>query len=105
MSKQSIRVTIGRAVQLTSPGVLGRKFDFSPGHTFLTREWFYPGEPYKKEGLAGRPSDAWSFATNTTTDLPLFFAGADVKEVVIPEDPEIIRIFDRTPFQVTVKSS
>lgn len=102
MRKQPVRVIIGRAVQLTVPGMLGRKFDFKPGHTFLTQEWHYPGEPEEKGILAGRPGDQWSFGTNSGTDLPLIFAVEDVREVIISNDPETIKIFNGAPFKVTL---
>lgn len=103
MSKQPVRVIIGREVQLTVPGMLGRRFDFKPGHSFLTQEWFYPGESYVNEDLAWRPSDQWSFWTNTGTDLPLIFDIEDVREVVIPNDPEIVKVFEGAPFKVIIK--
>jgi hypothetical protein len=102
MSKQSIQVIIGREVQLAVPGMLGRKFDFKPGHAFLTQEWFYPSEPYEKGGLAGNARKQWSFGTNTGTDLPLFFAAEDVREVVIHNDPETVKVFEGAPFKVII---
>jgi len=102
MSKQPVRVIIGREVQLTAPGMLGRMFDFKPGHAFLTKEWFYPGELYEKGVLAGRPHDQWSFGTNTGTDLPLTFIVEDIKEVVISNDPETVKIFKGAPFKVII---
>ena len=104
MSKQPVRVIIGREVQLTSPGMLGRMFDFKSGYSFLTQEWFYPGELYEQGLLAGKPRDQWSFCTNTGTDLPLFFDVKDLREVVIPNDPETIRVFERAPFKVVMKN-
>jgi len=83
--------------------MLGRKFDFTPGHSFLTQEWFYPGEPYEKGILAGKPRDQWSFGTNTGTDLPLFFAVEDVREVVISNDPDTVQVFKGAPFKVIIK--
>ena len=103
MSKQSVRVIIGREVRLTAPGMSGRWFDFKPGHAFLTQEWFYPGEPSEKGVLAGRAHDQWSFGTNTSTDLPLTFTAEDVNEVVIPNDPETVRVFDGAPFKVLIQ--
>lgn len=103
MNKQPVRVIVGREVELTSPGMLGRKFDFKSGHTFLTQEWFYPGELYAKGVQAGKPRDQWSFCTNTGTDLPLFFDGGDVRGVVIPNDPEMIRVFEKAPFNVKME--
>lgn len=103
MSKQPVQVIIGREVQLTAPGMLGRKFDFKPGHSFLTQEWFCPGELYEKGVLAGKPRDQWSFGTNTGTDLPLFFDVEDVREVVIPIDPEMIKVFKGAPFKVIIQ--
>lgn len=103
MNKQPVRVIIGREVQLTVPGMLGRRFDFKPGHAFLTQEWFYPGEPYEKGGQAGKPRDQWSFLTNTGTNLPLIFAVEDVREVVIPNDPETAQFFEGAPFKVLIK--
>ncbi len=103
MSKQPVRVIIGREVQRTVPGMLGRKFDFKPGHSFLTQEWFYPGEPDGKGLLAGKPRDQWSFGTNTGTDLPLIFGVEDVREVVIPHDPETVKVFEGAPFNVIIK--
>lgn len=100
MNKQSVRVVIGREVQLTSPGMLGRIFDFKSGHSFLTQEWFYPGELFEKGLLAGKPRDQWSFCTNTGTDLPLSFDIEDVREVVIPDDLETIKVFKDAPFCV-----
>ena len=100
MNKQSVRVVIGREVQLTSPGMLGREFDFKSGSSFLTQAWFYPGELYENGALAGKPRDQWCFSTNTGTDLPLFFDVEDVKEVVIPSDPEMIKVFEGAPFDV-----
>jgi len=102
MGKQPVRVIIGREVQLTSPGMLGRIFEFQAGHSFLTQEWFYPGELYEKGTLAGRPRDGWSFGTNTGTDLPLFFGAGDVGELIIPIDPETIKVFKGAPFKVTI---
>ncbi|OJX43823.1 MAG: hypothetical protein BGO78_02340 [Chloroflexi bacterium 44-23] len=103
MSKQPVGVIIGREVQLTSPGMLGRRFDFKSGHSFLTHEWFYPGEPCQKDFSTGKPHDQWSFYTNTGTDLPLFFRAEDVREIVIPQDPIMIRVFEGAPFNVRVK--
>lgn len=103
MSKQPVRVIIGREVNLTVPGMLGRRFSFKPGHSFLTQEWFYPGEPYEKGGQAGQPRDQWSFGTNTGTDLPLFFQVEDVREVVIPNDPETAQVFEGAPFKVIIQ--
>jgi hypothetical protein len=81
----------------------GRIFDFKPGHSFLTQEWFYPGEPYEKGPQAGKPRDQWSFGTNTGTDLPLTVEVKDVREVVISNDPETVKIFEGAPFQVIIK--
>lgn len=103
MSKQPIRVIIGREVQLTAPGMLGRKFDYKPGHSFITQEWFYPGELDETGALAVRPCDQWSFGTNSGTDLPLTFAVEDVREVIIFNDPETIKIFKGAPFKVVVQ--
>lgn len=103
MIKQPVRVILGREVQRTVPGMLGRKFDFKAGHAFLTQEWFYPGEPDEKGILAGDPREQWSFGTNTGTDLPLAFAGEDVREVVIPNDPETVMIFAKAPFKVIIQ--
>jgi hypothetical protein len=100
MSKQPVRVIIGHEVQLTAPDMLGRKFDFKPGHVFLTQEWHYPGEPDETGLLAG---DRWSFETNSGTDLPLTFAGEDVREVIIPDDPETIKIFKGALFKVILQ--
>jgi hypothetical protein len=105
MIKKPLQVIIGRAVQLTSPGMLGRKFDFDPGHTFLTKEWFFPGELYSNGAQAGNPREQWSFGTNTGGDLPLFFSVEDVKEVVIPSDPETIKVFKGAPFKVLIQGS
>ena len=102
MSKPAVRVTIGRAVQLTAPGMMGRTFDFQVGHAFLTQEWFYPGELFVKGKLAGSPHDQWSFGTNTGTDLPLTFTVEDLKEVVIPDDPETVKVFEGAPFKVLI---
>ncbi|HWQ04834.1 MAG TPA: hypothetical protein VN452_05725 [Longilinea sp.] len=103
MGKQPVRVIIGREVQLTSPGMLGRIFEFQAGHSFLTQEWFYPGELYEKGAQAGKPRDQWSFETNSGTDLPLFIRIEDVREVVIPMDPEMIKVFEKAPFNVTIQ--
>jgi hypothetical protein len=103
MSKQPVRVIIGREVQLTVPGMLGRRFDFKPGHAFMTKEWFYPGEPDEQGGLAGKSHDQWSFGTNTGTDLPVFFAVEDVREAVVPNDPETVKVFAGAPFKVIIK--
>jgi hypothetical protein len=103
MSKQKVKVLIGREVELTSPGMLGRNFNFKVGHTFLTNEWFYPGELDETGTLAGKPRDRWSFGTNTGTDLPLFFSSEDVHEVTIPVDPETIKVFEKAPFNVVVQ--
>jgi hypothetical protein len=102
MNKQSVRVIIGHEVRLTVPGMLGRTFDFKPGHSFLTRDWFYPGESYKNVDLAWTTRNQWSFGTNTGTDLPLIVDGTDVREVVIPDDPETIKVFKGAPFSVTI---
>jgi hypothetical protein len=102
MNKQAVRVIIGREVELTAPGRLGRRFEFKPGHAFLTQEWFYPGELEEKGNLAGRNHDQWSFGTNTGTDLPLTFTFEDVKEVVIPNDPDTVKIFEGAPFKVII---
>lgn len=102
MNKKIVRVIIGRQVQLTAPGMLGRKFEFRPGHTFLCQEWFYPGEPYEKGDLVGTSRDQWSFGANTTSDLPLTFSAEDVKEVVILDDAETVRVFNKAPFIVTI---
>lgn len=102
MSKQSVKVIIGRAVQLTAPGMLGRKFDFNPGHSFLTKEWFFPGELFMDGPLEGTPRERWMFGTNTGTDLPLFFSVEDVQEVVISSDPETIHVFKGAPFKVII---
>jgi len=99
MSKLPVQIIIGRAVQLSVPGMLGRRFDFQPGHTFLTQAWFSPGEP----SPGGSPREQWSFGTNTGTDLPLFFTAADVREVVIPNEPEIVKAFEGAPFKVVVQ--
>jgi hypothetical protein len=103
MSKQTIRVIIGHAVQLTAPGMAGRKFDFNPRHSFLTQEWFFPGEVYERRVLTGKLLDQWGFGTNTGTNLPLTFDEGDVREVVIPNDPETIKAFEGAPFTVTIK--
>jgi hypothetical protein len=103
MGKQPVQVIIGREVQRTAPGMLGRKFDFQPGHTFLTQAWFYPGEPDENGGMAGKPRDQWSFGTNTGTDLPLTFAVEDVREVIIPNDPETVKVFAGAPFKVIIQ--
>jgi hypothetical protein len=103
MSKQPVRIIIGREVQLTAPGMLGRKFDFKPGHSFLTQEWFYPGEPYEKGILAGKPRNQWRFGTNTGTDLPLIFDVEDVREVVIPNDAKTVKVFEGAPFKVIIE--
>lgn len=103
MRKQPVRVIIGREVQLTVPGMLGRKFDFKPGHAFLTQEWFYPGEVDEKGVLAGKPRDQWSFGTNTGTDLPLTFNVEDIREVVISNDPETVKVFEKAPFKVIIR--
>jgi hypothetical protein len=103
MSKQPIRVIIGREVQLTAAGMLGRKFDFKPGQSFITQEWFSPGEVCEKRTLAGKPLDQWGFGTNTGTDLPLTFSAEDVKEVVISNDPDTVRVFEVAPFKVIIK--
>ena len=89
---------------LTRMPELGREFDFESGSSFLTQAWFYPGELYEKGVLAGKPRDLWSFCTNTGTDLPLFFNGEDVMEVVIPNDPETIKVFEGAPFNVIMES-
>ena len=104
MSKQPVRVILGREVQLTVPGMMGRKFDFKPGHSFLTQEWFYPDEPDENAGQAGKLHDQWSFGTNTGTDLPLIFDVGDVREVVIPNDPETVKAFAGAPFKVIIKN-
>lgn len=103
MSKQPVRVIIGREVQLTAPGMLGRKFDFKPGHTFLTHEWHYPGESDETGVLAEGTGDQWRFGTNVGTDLPLTFAAEDVREVIIANDPETIEIFKGAPFTVSLQ--
>lgn len=103
MNKQPVRVIIGREVQRTVPGMLGRTFDFKPGHAFLTKEWFYPGEPDEKEILAGKSHDQWSFGANTGTDLPMAFDAEDVREVVIPNDPETVKVFWKAPFKVIIQ--
>lgn len=103
MSKQPVRVVIGREVQLTAPGMLGRKFDFKPGHAFLTQEWFYPGEPDEKGLMAGSPREQWRFGTNRGTNLPLTFAVEDIREVVIPNEADTVMIFEGAPFKVTIK--
>ncbi len=103
MSKQTVQVIIGQAVQLTAPGMLGRRFDFSPGHAFLTQEWHYPGEPDETDLQGRRTGDQWIFGTNTGTDLPLTFAADDIREVIISNGPETIKIFKDAPFKVTVQ--
>jgi hypothetical protein len=103
MMKLPVRVMLGREVQRTVPGMLGRKFDFKAGYTFLTKEWFYPGEPEEKSAIVGKIHDSWRFGTNTGTDLPLVFAAEDVSEVVIPNDPETVQIFEKAPFKVTLQ--
>jgi hypothetical protein len=103
MSKQPVRVIIGRKVQLTVPGMLGRRFTIKPGHSFLTQEWFYPGEPDKKGGLAGKAHDQWGFGINSGTNLPLIIGVEGIGEVVIPNDPETIQVFERAPFKVIIK--
>lgn len=100
MNKQPVRIVIGLKVQLTSPGMLGRKFDFKSGSSFLTQAWFYPGELNGQGVLAGKPRDQWSFCTNTGTDLPLFLDFKDIREVVIPNDPETVKVFEDAPFHV-----
>lgn len=104
MIKQPVQVIIGREVQVTAPGMAGRKFDFNSGHSFLTQEWFTPGELYERGVWTGKPREQWSFGTNTGTDLPLFFFVEDLREVVIPMDPETIKAFEGAPFKVTVKN-
>ena len=103
MNKQPVRVIIGREVELTSPGMLGRKFHFESGHSFLTQVWFYPGEFFEKGARAGKPREQWSFCTNTGTDLPLFFHSEIVSGVVIPNDPDIVRVFAKAPFDVKME--
>lgn len=103
MIKKRIRVIIGREVQRTAPGMLGRKFDFKPGHSFLTQEWFYPGEPFEKDSMAGSPRREWAFGTNSGTDLPLTFSAEDVSEVIIPNDLETVRAFENAPFKVVIQ--
>lgn len=103
MEKQSIKVLIGREVQLISPGVLGRKFDFQPGYSFHTKEWFYPGELFETGTLVGTPRDQWSFGTNTGSDLPLSFASEDVSEVTISGDSETTNVFKNAPFKVSIQ--
>jgi hypothetical protein len=103
MRKQPVQVIIGREVQRTAPGMLGRKFDFKPGHTFLTQEWFYPGEPDENGELTGKTHDQWGFRTNTGTDLPLTFDSQDIGEVVISNDPETVKVFKRAPFKVIIR--
>jgi len=103
LSKQPVKVIIGRAVQITAPGMLGRKFDFTPGHSFLTKEWFIPGELFMDGSLEGTPRERWIFGTNTGTDLPLFFCVEDVQEVVISSDPETIQVFNGAPFKVGIR--
>ena len=103
MIKKRIRVIIGREVERTVPGMLGRKFDYKPGHSFLTQEWFYPGEPDEKEDPTGSPHNEWIFGTNTGTDLPMTFAVEDVREVIISNDPETVKIFEGAPFKVSIQ--
>ena len=103
MSKQPVRVIIGREVQLCAPCMLGRKFVFSPGHSFLTQEWFYPGEPFENKASPGKLHDQWSFGTNTGTNLPLTFDIESVSEVIIPNEPETVKAFEGAPFKVTIK--
>jgi hypothetical protein len=102
MNNQPIRVSIGRDVKLTSPGMLGRTFDFKSGYSFLTEEWHYPGELYQNGTLTGKPRAKWSFGTNTQTNLPLYFDAQDVCEVFIPNDLETMQIFNGTPFKVNI---
>lgn len=102
MSKQPIRVVIGREVQRTAPGMLGRKFDFKPGHAFLTQEWHFPGEPDAPGALTEETGDQWRFETNTGTDLPLTFVAEEVREVIISNDPETIKILKEAPFKVII---
>lgn len=102
MGKQPVQVIIGREVQRTAPGMLGRRFDFKPGHAFLTQEWHYPGEPDATGTLAAETGDPWRFVTNAGTDLPLTFFGEDVREVIITNDPETIKIFKEAPFKVII---
>jgi hypothetical protein len=104
MKKQPVRVIIGREVKLSVPGMLGRRFEFKPGHAFLTKEWFYPGEPYEQGSLAGKAHDQWGFWSNMGTDLPLIFAVEDIQEVVISNDPETVQVFQGAPFKVVVQS-
>jgi hypothetical protein len=103
MNKQPVQVIIRREVQRTVPGMLGRKFDFKTGHTFLTQAWFYPGEPDEKGDLPAMPADQWRFGTNTGTDLPLVFDAEDVREVFIPNDSETIKAFEGAPFKVSIQ--
>jgi hypothetical protein len=103
MKKQSVKVIIGREVQLVSPDMLGRKFNFKPGHHFLTQDWFYPGELYEKGSSVGTPHEQWSFGTNIGTDLPIFFSVEDVSEVFIPADPEMNKVFKAAPFKVSIQ--
>lgn len=104
MNKQPVRVIIGRAVQLSAPGMLGRKFDFQAGHTFLTNEWFFPGERYEKAPLAGDLRGQWYFCINAGTDLPLTLAAEYVEQVIIPIDTETINAFDGAPFKVSIQA-
>lgn len=103
MIKLPVQVIIGREVQVTAPGMAGRKFDFKPGQAFLTQEWFTPGELYDRGTWNGKPRDQWSFGTNTETDLPLYFFVEDLREVVIPMDPETIKAFEGAPFKVIIQ--
>ena len=103
MNKLPVRVIISHEVQLISPGMEGRKFAFNPGYSFITNEWFYPGELFEKGASAGEPHSQWSFGTNTGTDLPLFFKVEDIKEVIIPVDPETIKVFNGAPFKVIMR--
>jgi hypothetical protein len=103
MNKLPVRVIIAREVQLISPGMEGRKFDFNPGYSFSTNEWYHPGELFEEGPSAGKPRSQWSFVTNTGTDLPLFFEVEDIKEVTIPVDPETIKVFNGAPFKVIMR--
>ncbi len=102
MSKRPVRVIIGREVRLTVPRMMGRLFDFKPGHSFVTQEWFYPGEPDEKGVSTNTTRDEWRFGTNMGTDLPLFFNAEDIREVTIPSDPETIQAFEGAPFNVII---
>jgi hypothetical protein len=108
MRKKSVQVIVGKTIAKGAPGALGQAFEFKPGDSFHTTAWFYPGEPFEKGSigdLMGHKQERWSFWTGWDIDFSLIFDAEDIQEVIIPNDPETIGIFEGAPFKVIIQES